>query len=368
MALPYMVRRGAAAHRALQVAGFGLVGLFLVRAGLTWNGPGLSKLTDAFIIAIAVTGLNLVVGYTGQISLGHSAFFGIGAYTTAILVKDHGWTPGWTLLPAIVLCFVVGVIVGVPALRLKGIYLALVTLALAVAFPNILNRYVSITGGAQGIKSIRYLPPEWTPFDGRKDLNKWFFWLSLAVLVVAAILASNLLRSRVGRAMIAVRDNETAAAVMGVNRALVKTVVFGLSAAIAGVAGSIFALNLGLVDPVLFTLLLSINFLVAMVVGGTASTWGPFVGAITFVYVRDFAKEIGENNDIDGLGGLIFGVLLIALMFVAPGGIVGLLRLGKSKVLRIVPRPPTLTARAGADLAATVALAPEADVAVDGES
>lgn len=337
---PIVIERGSAQHRTLQVVGFAVVGLFLLRAGLTWSNAGLGKLTDVFIIAIAVTGLNLLVGFTGQISIGHSAFFGLGAYTTAILVDTYEWTPGWTFLPAIAVCFVLGVIVGVPALRLKGLYLALVTLALGVAFPNILNRYTSITGGPLGIKGVRYLPPDWTPFDGRKDTAKWLFWLSLVLLIVVAVLASNLLRSRIGRAMVAVRDNETAAAVMGVNRALVKTVVFGISAAMAGLAGSLFTLKLTLADPTLFTLVLSIEFLVAMVIGGIASTWGPVIGALVFVYLRDNAKSFGEEQGIDGIGGVAFGVLLIVVMFAASGGLVGLTRQLKAKVLRVMPRVP----------------------------
>jgi branched-chain amino acid transport system permease protein len=343
---PISIQRGSSQHRAFQIIGFALVGALLLRAGLTWNNAGLGKLTDVFIIAIAVTGLNLLVGFTGQISIGHSAFFGIGAYTTAILVKTYGWTPGWTLIPAVVVCFIVGVIVGVPALRLKGLYLALVTLALGVAFPNLLNRYDGLTGGPLGIKSLRYLPPDWTPFEGRKDTAKWMFWLSLALLIVVAIVASNLLRSRMGRAMVAVRDNETAAAVMGVNRALVKTVVFGISAAMAGLAGSLFALKLTLVDPMLFTLVLSIEFLVAMVIGGIASTWGPFVGAFVFVYLRDNAKSFGEARNIDGIGGVAFGALLIVLMFAASGGLVGLARQMKAKVVRVLPKVPILSAPA----------------------
>jgi branched-chain amino acid transport system permease protein len=350
---PILIERGSPQHRALQILGFAVVGAFLLRAGLTWNNSGLSKLTDVFIIAIAVTGLNLLVGFTGQISIGHSAFFGIGAYTTAILVKTYGWTPGWTFFPAVVLCFAVGVIVGVPALRLKGLYLALVTLALGVAFPNLLNRYTSLTGGPLGIKSVRYLPPDWTPFDGRKDTAKWLYWLSLVLLIVAAVVASNLLRSRIGRAMVAVRDNETAAAVMGVNRALVKTVVFGISAAMAGLAGSLFTLKLTLADPTLFTLVLSIEFLVAMVIGGIASTWGPFVGAFVFVYLRDNAKSFGEEQGIDGLGGVTFGVLLIVVMFVASGGLVGLSRQIKAKVLRVLPKVPTPAVPPGGTVATT---------------
>jgi branched-chain amino acid transport system permease protein len=343
-ALPLNLKQGSAVHRAIQAVVVLALVLFALRAATTWNRSGLSLLTDALIIAIAVTGLNLLVGFTGQISIGHSAFFGIGAYTTAILVDTYGWSPGWTFFPSVAVCFVVGVVVGLPALRLKGIYLALVTLALAVAFPSLLNRYESVTGGAEGIKGLRYLPPSWTGLEGRSDLAVWFFWLALGLLLITSLMARNLLRSRVGRSMIATRDNETAAEVMGVNIALVKTGVFGVSAAMAGLAGSVFALKLTLVDPTLFTLILSIELLVGMVIGGAALLWGPIVGSLVLVYGRDLAKSIGEDNNIDGLGGIMFGVLLIVLMFAAPQGLVGLWRRLRIKVVRILPKPPVSAA------------------------
>jgi branched-chain amino acid transport system permease protein len=356
---PRIVLRGSGLHRLGQVLLFGLVALFLLRAGLTWSRTGLGLLTDAIILATVVTGLNLITGFTGQISLGHSAFFGAGGYTTAILIDRHGWSPGWTFFLSALVCFAIGCLVGLPALRLKGVYLALVTLGLAVAFPALLNyKYlVDTTGGATGIKNLQYLPPEWTPFDGRADLHKWIFWLALTLFLLCALVASNILRSRIGRAMIAVRDNETAAAVMGVNRAVTKTVVFGLSAAMAGIAGSMFAIKLTLVEPIipLFTILGSIVFLVAMVIGGAATTWGPLIGALAYTYVNDWARTQGEERSIDGLGGVIFGVLLILLARFAPFGVVG------ARLVRVVPKPPVPAA------AATVSPAVP-DVVSDGET
>jgi branched-chain amino acid transport system permease protein len=354
------IQRGSVQHRVGQLLLFGLVGVFLVRAGLTWERPGLNQLTDGILFATAATGLNLLVGVTGQISIGHSAFFALGAYVTAILVKDHGWTPGWTFIPAIVICFAVGMIVGLPALRLKGVYLALITLAVAAVFQQLVNydKLAWLTGGPIGIKGINYLPPSWTPFDGRADLHKWFFWLSLSVFLVCSLIASSMIRSRFGRSMIAVRDNETAAAVMGVNRAQVKTLVFGLSAAMAGIAGSIFALKLTLVEPLVqFFILFGAIFLLVMVfLGGAASTWGPIVGALIFVYVRDWANGVGEGKGvlgmfegtkIDGLGGIVFGILLIVLMFAAPYGVVGLLRQWRAKLVRVIPKAPDLGGSSG---------------------
>ena len=342
---PRIVERGSGQHRLGQLVLFGAWAALFLWQGLTAARPGLGLLTDAIILAIAVTGLNLITGFTGQISIGHSAFFGLGAYTTAILI-DRGWTPGWTFPAAAVLAFVIGCVVGLPALRLKGIYLALVTLGLAVAFPAMLNykHLFGLTNGSLGIKNLTYLPPEWTPFNGRADLHKWMFWLALGMLVIVSVIASNLLRSRIGRAMIAVRDNETAAAVMGVDRARIKTVVFGLSAAMTGVAGSLFAVKLTLVEPHIaqFTLLGAIGFLVAMVIGGTAATWGPLVGALAYTYINDWAKEQGEKNDIAGLGGVIFGIVLIVIARFAPFGVIGALRKLRARIVRVVPKLPAV--------------------------
>ena len=181
---------------------------------------------------------------------------------------------------------------------IPGIYLALVTLVFTEAVRAFFkyDRVGGVTGGATGIKGFNYLPPTWTGLDGRADLITWFFWLSLGILIVVSILSAGLIRSRIGRAMVAVRDNETAAAVMGVNLFSIKTVVFGLSGAIAGVAGSLFALKLTLVeaDVPIFGLFGSVTFLVAMVVGGAAQNWGPFVGAMFYVFVNDFARTVTQ--------------------------------------------------------------------------
>jgi branched-chain amino acid transport system permease protein len=371
MDLPVRVQRGGWQNWVGRILLFGGVGLFFFRAVSEWSRSGLGLLTDALIIAIAVTGLNLITGYTGQLSLGHAAFFAIGAFTSAMLVTgkvwtpfltDNIWTPGWTLLAAAVVCFLIGMVVGIPALRLKGIYLALVTLVFTEAVRAVLKyeEFEGVTGGAAGIKGFDYLPPTWTGLDGRADLVTWFFWLSLGILVVVSILSAGLIRSRIGRAMVAVRDNETAAAVMGVNLFTTKTLVFGLSGAFAGVAGGLYALKLSLVeaDIPLFGLFGSVTLLVAMVVGGAAQNWGPFVGAMFYVFVNDFARSIGEEpsdslffgwlvdegTKINGLGGVTFGVLLILFARFVPFGAVGTMRLWRSKVVQVVPKLPVMTA------------------------
>lgn len=357
--MPIRVERDSARHHILRAAGVLVVVVLVLWPVLRWQKSDINQLTDAFIIATAVVGLNFLIGFTGQISIGHSAFVGIGAYTGAILVDTYGWSAGWTLPVAVALCFVVGVGVGLPALRLSGPYLALVTLALAVAFPAILTKYVSVTGGPDGIRNIRYLPPDWTGLKGRSEAHLWFYWLSLAVLLLAVLVVRNIIRSRVGRSMIAIRDNEASAQIMGVNLARTKTVAFGISAAIAGLAGAVSAFKLGLVSPTQFGLLLSINLLVAMVVGGPGSLAGPVFGGLLFVYGRDLATDLSESNDITGLGDIFFAVLLIAFVFVAPGGVAGVGRKISGRILLI--SAPT-TAGAGGpppDVAADVVTVPD---------
>lgn len=321
------------------------------------------ELTDICILALAALSLNLLIGFTGQISIGHSAFFGAGAYTTAILVKDHGWSPGWTFLAAAVLCFAIGVFVGVPALRLKGLYLTLVTLALAQIFPALVRKFEDLTGGSRGINGLRYEQPDWTGLpSGRAGRSEWLYWVALAMLAIGYVVTRNLVKSRVGRAMIAVRDNQTAAAVMGVNVAVTKTVVFGISAALCGVAGGVFAIRQTQATPetLIFTILGSIIFLVIMVVGGPASLMGPIVGAFAYYRFDAFTRALPEksylpqfvSDFLDGrpnLATIVFAALLILLMFVAPFGIVGLAKRGGRRLVVVVPRPPTRDHRVPAD-------------------
>jgi branched-chain amino acid transport system permease protein len=374
MDLPVRVVRGSWQNWLGRVLLFGGVGLFMYRALTEWSRSGLGLLADALIVAIAVTGLNLITGYTGQLSLGHAAFFAIGAFVSAMLVTgriwtpfvtDNLWSPGWTLPAAAVVCFLIGLVVGIPALRLKGIYLALVTLVFTEAVRAVFkyDKFEGVTGGATGIKGLSYLPPSWTGLDGRADLVTWFFWLSLAILVLVSILSAGLLRSRIGRAMVAVRDNETAAAVMGVNLFSIKTLAFGISGAIAGVAGGLYALKLTLVDAdvPLFGLFGSVTLLVAMVVGGAAQNWGPFVGAMFYVFVNDYARSVGEDpsgslllgwlvdsgTKINGLGGITFGVVLILFARFVPFGAVGTLRMWRSKAVVVVPKLAMTAATSG---------------------
>jgi branched-chain amino acid transport system permease protein len=247
------------------------------------------------------------------------------------------------------------VLVGIPALRLTGVYLSLVTLALAQLFPALVRKYEWLTGGSKGIGGLRYDPPSWTGLDAtsRADRNEWFLMLALILLVLGYVVVRNLVKSRIGRAMVAVRDNTTAAAVMGVHVAVVKTVVFGISAALAGLAGSVFVLRQTQASPdnLNFTIFGAIIFLVIMVIGGTASLSGPIVGAIVYYRVDQFTRDLPDKGWLPGffhdflkgrpnLATVVFAALLILLMFVAPFGIVGLARRVGRRFVLVVPRPP----------------------------
>ena len=285
-------------------------------------------------LAIAACGLNLLTGYNGQISVGHGALYGIGAYATALLITSAGWPIAVSAVAAAVICFVVGVAVGLPALRIQGLYLALVTLAVATLFPLIIEQFSSITGGGSGLsittpqqspRGIIDRPITFeSPFGGLAP-DQWKYFIFLVVTVVCFVLARNIVRSRTGRSLVAVRDNETAAEVSGVNVSRVKILTFGVSAAMAGAGGAVFALNNGRVNPSSFTIAVSIYFLIAVVVGGAASVVGPAVGAVTYgVFIDVLSPELPER--VQPATPVILGVLLIVLMLVAPGGIVGLWR------------------------------------------
>jgi branched-chain amino acid transport system permease protein len=297
-------------------------------------------------IGVAAMGLNLLTGYNGQVSIGHGAFFGIGAYTSAILIHSHGWQFLPTLLIAGPLCAFVGVLVGFPALRLKGLYLALVTLGLAVVFPQLVNRYVPHdlceTCGTNlvSLTRLELAPPAWVPTSvsaiGRDD--QWAYYVCLGAVILAVVATVLIVRSRFGRALIAVRDHESAAETVGINIAQVKVLAFALSALYAGIAGSCSVLVDHAADATsVKTFQLSIEFLVAVVIGGTATVVGPLVGSWIVVFLQHEIQDILPKH-VSSLGPLkralgdpaaspaIFGILLILFVFVLPDGIVGGLR------------------------------------------
>ncbi|WP_084759515.1 branched-chain amino acid ABC transporter permease [Nocardia mangyaensis] len=273
------------------------------------------QLAMAMIYAVALLGLNLLVGHTGQISLGHGAFFALGAYTTAIAIQ-HWDTPYLATIPlAAAVTFVLGFALGIPALRLRGLYLALVTLAIAIFLVPLLKRFDGLTGGSMGLTVTKPAPPVWT---GLAE-DQWLYFLALATTVASFVLVAGMLRSRVGRALHAVRDNEIAAEVLGVNLAHYKTLAFAWSALLAGVAGCVYTWVIAFVSPDSFAVTLSITLLAGLVVGGLGTLWGPLLGGLFVMFVPSLAQDLNQAAP-----GVIFGLLIIAVMYLAPRGLAGL--------------------------------------------
>ena len=345
------VVQGTPAHRAIQVAGWALAAAVLVALPYYFQDERarIDQFTQVAAYAVAILGLNLVIGFSGQISLGHSAFVGIGAYTTVILVADHGWDYLATIPVAFALSFVVGLIVGLPALRIRGLYLAVVTLAVATVFPTLVLKYESLTGGANA-KQARYkmLPPSWSPWDPKTRFGPVAFryFVVVAIAGLMFLLARNLMHSRVGRAIIAGRDNSTSAAVVGVDLARTKTFTFGLSAAFAGVAGSLLMIQTPQASDGKFGVELAIFLIVALVTGGIGTLGGCVAGGLIYVFVpyytQDWSGSIGFLANRPGRGaaaGVIYGALLLVFVFVLPGGLMDGLKRLKARLLVVTPHP-----------------------------
>jgi branched-chain amino acid transport system permease protein len=265
------------------------------------------------IFFIAVLGLNILTGYTGQISIGHGAFMAIGGYTTAVLSRDHHTNLVVTMLAAFAICFLFGLLVGLPALRLSGVYLALATFALAVSVPQLPLKWSNFLGGRDGVQTSRTVSHFWLYGAA---------WTASAILFVLAWL---ILRGRVGRAFRAVRDSEIAAVASGIELPVYKTLAFGISAAYAGVAGSLFVLATnGFAAPDEFGVILSLQLLIGAAVAGLGSLWGVLVGA-AFVgllpAVSSSVPVIGSDHGRD----VVFGAAVVLVMLLLPGGFAGLL-------------------------------------------
>jgi branched-chain amino acid transport system permease protein len=285
------------------------------------------QLTLVLVYAIALLGLNILTGYNGQISLGHGAFYAIGAYVAAILMDKFG-VPYWLTVPvAGVVCLAVGFLFGLPALRLEGLYLALATFALGVSMPQVLKEkhLEHWTGGVQGIVIIKPDPPFGLPLNQ----DQWLYYFTLAVMLLMFLLGWNLLRGRIGRSLIAIRDQPIAAEAMGVNNALYKSLAFGASAMYTGVAGALGAIAVQFVAPDSFTIFLSITFLVGVVIGGLASIPGAIYGAVFIQFVPNIADQISKAAPW-----AIYGVFLIGFMYVMPVGVAGAIRIAWARIRR----------------------------------
>ena len=307
-------------ERQRSLWGWGLGTLLVVALLLPFplSGFRLFQFTQVCVYAMVLLGLNLLTGYNGQISLGHGAFYAMGAYTAAIMIDRWGVGYGWTIPAAGLVCFVVGFLFGIPALRLEGLHLALATFALALAVPQILKYFDSWTGGSQGIVLSKPRAPLGLPLSR----DQWLYYVALSVLIVLFVLTWNLLRTRPGRAIVAIRDNPIAAQAMGIDTALYKSLTFGVSACYTGIAGAVGGLAVAFVAPDSFNVFLSITLLIGIVIGGLASVSGAIYGALFIQFVPNWAQDISKAAPW-----AIFGIFLIVFMYVMPGGIAGALRL-----------------------------------------
>jgi branched-chain amino acid transport system permease protein len=279
---------------------------------------------------IAILGLNILTGYTGAISLGHGAFMAIGAYTTAILVADHGMKDLWTIPIAGLVAAAAGFAFGLPALRLSGPYLALATFGIAVATPIVIKKFDGFTGGSGGInlfeaEGITGLPEFIVTLPGGHQLsfNDWLYYMTWTIALVLFVVAWGIHHSRLGRSLRAIRDNELAAAASGVWLASHKTLAFTLSAFYAGVAGALLAISAFSVQPGAFPVERSIALLVGLAVGGLGSLAPLVAGAAFLVFLPQWAQDISKAP---GVPSVIYGGVLILLMMVLPSGFGGLLR------------------------------------------
>jgi branched-chain amino acid transport system permease protein len=292
------------------------------------------ELAIAGMYFIALLGLGILTGYSGQISLGHGAFRAIGGYTTAILSVDHGLRPVWTIPLAGLVAGGSGLLVGIPALRLTGIYLAIVTFGIAISVPQLLKKFEGLTGGTTG-KYGEGLTSQ-APFGINTSSNHWLYYLTAGIALVLLAAAWAIVRGKPGRALQAIRDSEVAAASSGISLPAYKTLAFGVSAFYAGVAGSLYAIASTYVNPDTFQVTLSIYLVVGLAVGGLGSLAGLIGGAALVYFLQFHADTVARwadklpALDVDptkpGIPSIVFGAVLILVMLLLPTGAGGLLR------------------------------------------
>lgn len=285
--------------------------LALLPFGLSGYHQALAATVATFFIAIL--GLDILTGYTGQISIGHGAFMAIGGYTTAVLSRDHHTNLILTMFVAFAVCFLCGLLVGLPALRLSGVYLALATFALAVSVPQIPLKFSTYLGGSGGVQSAKTVS------------HLWLYGVSWAAAAILFVVAWLILRGRTGRAFRAIRDSEVAATSSGVTLPVYKTLAFGISAAFAGVAGSLFVLGTnGFAQPSEFGVILSLQILIGAAVAGLGSLWGVMGGAVFVGLLPEISSSVPVIGSTHGQD-VAFGLIVIVVMLLLPTGVAGLL-------------------------------------------
>jgi branched-chain amino acid transport system permease protein len=347
---PIRVAEGSRQHRGMRV-GIAAVSAVVLLAlpMLTDSVVTIETFTQIVCYAVAILGLSLLTGYTGQISIGMSAFVGLGAYTTIILVETYDWAYLATIPVSIVFCLVAGALVGIPALRIRGLYLVTVTLAVAALFPVLVHKFSGLTGGTDGMFATDMEVPTWTFVDPfvRTGPPRLHYYIILVIAALAFLVAWNVVRSRIGRAMVAVRDSELSALANGVPVARVKVFAFALSAAYGGLAGSLLVIQSPVVSETRFDLFLSVFLLVGLIAGGSGTIVGAIPGALVFValrtYIADWSEALGlfgARAESGQIVGVISGLLLLAFVFLLPGGLVDGLSKVRKRLVVITPRPP----------------------------
>jgi branched-chain amino acid transport system permease protein len=305
-----------------QLAWYGALALLMVAAPWIFPEYWLAQLTFVLIYAIVGLGLMLLAGFTGLFSLGHAAFLGVGAYTQAALT-GHGWPFPVALACAAALSAAVGVVVGLPALRVKGIYLGIATLSFGFIVEEVFARWESVTGGNAG---IRLEAP--SMFGWSLNSGAGFYFLCLVIAVAATLAILNLLRSPTGRAFVAIRDSEISAQSMGIHLARYKTLSFALSAALAGIGGALYAHKLQFISPDQFNILPSIDLLLMVVIGGLGSVHGAFLGAIFLISMPQLISLTKDHlpdaiGQAPGLQSVVYGAVLVAFVLFEPMGLYG---------------------------------------------
>ncbi len=300
------------------------------------EGFDVFQLTQVLYLSMAVLGLNLLTGFTGQFSLGHSAFMAIGAYTAGIMMDQWDVPYYLTIVPAAFVCFVAAFLFGLPALRLEGLYLALATFALAIAAPQLLKyeHFEPWTGGVQGLDLLK--PDSPVAF---LDNDQWMYFFSLFFAILLIFGAWNLVRGRTGRAMIAIRDNPIAASTMGINLSIYKSVTFGVSGIYCGVAGALSAIVVEFIAPESFTFVFAILLLIGMVIGGLASIPAAIIGGAFILYVPNFSEAavdffFGGDPASKALVWISFGIVMIIVVYVMPTGIAGFIKRNLIRIAR----------------------------------
>jgi branched-chain amino acid transport system permease protein len=367
---PKLIVKGSVPHRLYQVVGYAILLALILWIATSFENFEILNYARVAADAVAILGLMIIIGYSGQVSIGQSFFFGMGAYVTAWLGVDKGWPFLATLPVSAALGLLVGFVIGIPALRIRGLYLALVTLALAAVFPVMAKLPVleDITGGANGKPAdiIVWQKPDWMPLDTSDQ--GWQFLVLCAIATVMFIIASNMMKSRPGRSLVALRDSEVGAAVSGVWPAGWKTGAFALSAAYGAVGGSMLVFITRIAAPETGGFTTAIALLTGAVLGGLGTISGAVIGALAVVFVPYYSSEFMAGRSVffipasdqprsflffdatDGplLANALYGILLIAVVFVMPGGIAYFVRLVRSRFVRFVPKLPEVSPPSGA--------------------